>query len=128
MTDAAPFTETEVQLLARLHQAADTVQVTDVLAVIEAGYEYTPTTFTNGVPPEQIVNTAGSNEVSCRLFAFAALHQLPPAQTLACFGHYYRDEVLGDPDGVNHGNIRTFMRHGWDAIRFDGHALRPRQR
>ncbi|WP_111657845.1 HopJ type III effector protein [Isoalcanivorax indicus] len=128
MTGSPPFTETEQQLLARLQQAPESVHVTDVLAVIEAGYEYVPTTFTNGAGPQQLVNPAGTNEVSCRLFAFAALHRLPAAQTLACFGHYYRDDVLADPDGQNHGNIRAFMRHGWDALHFEGDALRPRQR
>ena len=125
MTETTPD---EAALLARLRQQppAD-VEVSEVLAVIEAGYDYTPTSFNNGVPPDQAHNAAGTNEVSCRLFAFARLHGLAPTETLACFGHYYREQVLPHPDGNDHANIRTFMRHGWSGLQFDGEALRPRQ-
>jgi hypothetical protein len=42
---------------------------------------------------------------------------------LSCFGAYYQEDVLGDPDGTNHQNIRNFMKTGWDGIAFYGEAL-----
>ena len=94
-----------------------------VQEIIQRHYHYTPTAFSNGVGADTVDNPAGSNEGSCRIFAFAQRHQLTEAQTLACFGHFYRDLTA---DGTDHGNIRTFMRHGWAGIRFSGTALTPR--
>ena len=42
---------------------------------------------------------------------------------LACFGSYYFEEVLGNPEGSNHQNIRNFMKTGWNGIKFEGEAL-----
>ena len=39
------------------------------------------------------------------------------------FGSYYRDDVLGDPSGEDHANIRNFMKYGWDGVLFDSNAL-----
>ena len=36
-------------------------------------------------------------------------------------------QVLANPDGEDHANIRAFMRNGWKGIRFDGEPLRLRQ-
>lgn len=91
----------------------------DTMAVIAENYDYTPTRFSNG----DVINGAGTNEGSCKIFAFAKINQLSPEQTLACFGRFYRDDVLNNPDGSDHGNIRNFMRHGWDGIQFDIPAL-----
>jgi hypothetical protein len=33
-------------------------------------------------------------------------------------GTYYREEVLVDPKGTNHQNIRNFIKSGWDGIAF----------
>lgn len=43
---------------------------------------------------------------------FFCLNHLDEDSTLACFGSYYRDDVLKFPDGTDHGNIRRFMRDG----------------
>ncbi len=63
---------------------------------------------------------------SCRIFAFAKIHNLSAEQTLALFGDYYRKDVLGNPDGTDHQNIRNFMRDGWAGIQFDGEALQAK--
>ena len=68
-------------------------------------------------------NAAGENSGSCKLFAFAQLQNLSEAETLACFGAYYYEEVLENPEGTNHQNIRNFMITGWDGIHFEGEAL-----
>lgn len=100
-----------------------TVCFDDVIAYIGEHYHYTPGRFTNGVDGDQVISEAGQNEGSCKIFSFAKANQLTEAETLACFGKYYRDDVLGHPEGSDHANIRTFMRHGWAGISFDGVVL-----
>ena len=114
------------KLLRQIKQHPQTVEFDDVMAVIGQHYIYTETGFSNGVGEDRVVNAAGSNAGSCRIFAFGRLNGLSQAETLACFGRYYRDDVVGNPEGQDHGNIRTFMRHGWAGIRFDGEPLRSR--
>lgn len=98
----------------------------DVIAFINAHYDYTPTRFSNGLGPDPVINEAGKNEGSCRLFALAQLLQLSEADTVQLFGRFYRDDVLKHPDGTDHGNIRRFLQDGWDGIRFEGRALAPK--
>lgn len=90
------------------------------MAVIADCYDYTPTTFTNG----DAKNVAGTNEGSCKLFAFAQLNSLTEAQTLHAFGDYYRVDVLKNPEGSDHANIRNFIKTGWQGINFEGTALK----
>ncbi|WP_210396247.1 HopJ type III effector protein [Motiliproteus sediminis] len=113
------------QLLQRV-RAGLPVEFAEVQAVIAAEYHYHPTAFHNGIGARQVVNAAGENEGSCRLLAFAKMQGLTQAQTLALFGHYYRDEVLGDPGGSSHANIRAFMADGWAGVVFEAPALTPR--
>ena len=101
-------------------KAGGKVSFQDSIAVIAANYRYTPTRFTNG----DVINEAGTNEGSCKLFYFAKIHGLTPAQTLALFGDYYWKDVLEHPEANSHANIRSFMRHGWAGIAYDGEALR----
>ncbi|MBN0987453.1 HopJ type III effector protein [Amphritea pacifica] len=91
----------------------------DTMAIIAANYDYTPTRFTNG----ELVNDPGTNEGSCKIFAFAQLNGLSEQQTLNCFGRFYRNDVLENPQGSDHGNIRSFMLHGWSGIIFEETAL-----
>ncbi|GLS89850.1 type III effector [Psychromonas marina] len=105
--------------LDKLNTAPESVEFTDTMAVIEANYLFTETEFSNG----QQQNGAGENSGSCKLFAFALQQNLSAAQTLACFGDYYREDVLKNPDGNDHQNIRQFMANGWDAINFSAPAL-----
>ena len=54
-------------------------------------------------------------------------HSSHVADTLELFGRFYRDDVLGKPDGDDHGNIRNFMKSGWDGVSFpDGLALKAK--
>ena len=96
------------------------VSFQDAIATIAAHYDYTPARFTNG----GVVNEAGSNEGSCKLFYFAKLHGLSPEQTLGLFGDYYWKDVMENPEAKNHANIRAFMRQGWSGVVYDGEALR----
>lgn len=109
--------------LQRLNNAPDSVCFNDTIALIEALYDFTPTSFRNG----DTFNEAGQNNGSCKLFSFAKLQGLSQQQTLTCFGDYYRKDVLGNPDGTDHQNIRNFMKSGWDGIEFGGSALTPKK-
>ena len=91
----------------------------ETIAVIDANYTFIPTAFSNGTQQ----NAAGENSGSCKIFAFAQLQNLSATETLACFGSYYFDEVLGDLEGTNHQNIRNFIKTAWDGIQFEGTAL-----
>jgi hypothetical protein len=99
------------------------VEFDQVIDVIDSSYEYTPTYFTNGQGHDVVNNQSGSNEGSCKIFSFATLHGLNEQETLACFGKYYREDVLNHPEGSDHANIRTFIRHGWSGIQFEGTVL-----
>ena len=108
--------------LQQLTSAPDSIAFSDTMAVIEANYEFTPAAFKNG----ELVNEQGQNSGSCKLFAFAQLQGFSPQQTLACFGAYYRDDVLQHPAGTDHQNIRNFMKTGWSGIKFSASPLKPK--
>lgn len=107
---------------AKLNSTPDTIQFSDTIAVIDAHYEFTPTAFQNG----SIKNEAWQNSGSCKLFSFAKLHTLTEQQTLACFGDYYRVDVLQHPEAQDHQNIRNFVQSGWGGIQFESQALRAK--
>ncbi len=106
-------------LLEKLNQHPDQVTFNEVIETIDQHYHYTPARFSNGIEGDCVTSEAGSNEGSCKIFAFAKLNNLDEQQTLHCFGDYYRQDVLQSPEGNDHGNIRTFMRNGWQGIQFD---------
>ena len=105
--------------LEKLKQTPQNITFLETIAVIEENYTFSPTAFENGI----LHNAAGENSGSCKLFAFGEMQNLSKAATLSCFGAYYQEDVLGDPDGTNHQNIRNFMKTGWDGIAFYGEAL-----
>jgi hypothetical protein len=105
--------------LEKLKESPDAITFPETMAVIEENYNFTPTAFYNGAQH----NLADENSGSCKLFAFAQLQNMSQEETLACFGTYYFEEVLGDPEGDNHQNIRNFIKTGWHGIQFDGEAL-----
>jgi len=107
------------EFLTQLSQHPEHVEFSDTMAIIEENYTFTPSSFSNG----DTVNEANQNNGSCKIFAFGLLNNLTPEQTLACFGTYYRDDVLKNPDGNDHQNIRHFMVSGWDGIKFNDQAL-----
>ena len=86
--------------------------------VIENYYTFNPTAFTNG----DIINNAGENNGSCKLFAFAMHQELTKEETLLCFGEYYQT-VLEDKNGTSHQNIRNFMKTSFKGLSFENEAL-----
>lgn len=111
------------QFIEQLVQSPQTIEFAQVMAVITDNYSYAPARFTNGVGPGMAINEAGTNEGSCKIFAFAQLNDLTPPQTLALFGKFYREDVLQHPDAADHANIRNFIISGWDGIAFDSQPL-----
>jgi len=110
-------------LLKLLNQEPSSIEFQDVMKIIDSLYDYTPTEFTNGNSNDKVINIAGTNEGSCRLFAFALDQQLTEQQTLYCFGHYYREDVLQHPEKNDHANIRNFIQFGWEGIEFSDSPL-----
>jgi len=110
---------TPISFLEQLEENPKSITFQDTINVIEKNYDFEPTAFKNGNQQ----NNAGENNGSCKIFSFAKLQNLSKEATLACFGSYYFDDVLKNPDGNDHQNIRNFMQFGWDGIHFEGEAL-----
>ncbi len=103
----------------KLKNAPDTIEFSETMAVIEANYNFFPTAFTNGT----LQNESGENSGSCKLFAFAKAQSLTKEETLVCFGKFYFDEVLNDPNGTGHQNIRNFVKTGFEGLSFNEEPL-----
>lgn len=108
-----------LELIELLKSTPQNVEFSDVLEVIDNKFTFTPTSFTNG----DIINKAGQNNGSCKVLYFAKQYELTKDQTLHCFGSYYRKDVLTDPNGNSHQNIRNFITYGWEGIKFEGSPL-----
>lgn len=108
------------ELLAQLTKYP--VDFKTVMQVIEDEYIFTPAQFTNG----QIVNAANTNNGSCKIFAFGLLNKLSEQATLNAFGDYYTQDVLQNPQGIDHQNIRNFMQNGWAGINYSSPVLQKK--
>lgn len=115
---AANRTSNLTDFISQLSSTPDEISFEQSMQVISEHYHYVPTTFSNG----ELLNKAGTNEGSCKIFYFAKLNNLSEQQTLACYGQYYRD-VLSNPTGTDHGNIRQFIQSGWRKLVFNSVAL-----
>lgn len=111
------------ELIEQIRTAPDSVEFDEVMHVIEENYDYSPTGFTVG----DVINEAGSNEGSCKILHFAQQNNLSEVETLVLFGKYYREDVLGDPGGEDHPNIRNFILDGWLGTKFERAALAPKE-
>jgi len=104
----------------------ENISFDETISVISENYIYQAAEFTNGLATDVLTNAAGTNEGSCKIFAFAQINQLDQQQTLSLFGDFYKKDVLDDPTGSGHQNIRNFMRYGWEGISFSKPALNPK--
>lgn len=82
--------------------------------IIDAHYTYFEVPFKNG----NIVNAANENVGSSKIFSFALMTNMDEDGTLRLFGEHYKN-VLDNPEGTDHANIRNFKKVGWTAISFD---------
>lgn len=110
------------EFLEQIKQHPEQIEFEQTIATIESTYDFTPTAFKNG----ETSNEAGQNNGSCKIFAFAQLNALTTEQTLHCFGRYYRQDVLDNPQGDDHQNIRNFIENGWAGIQFEAEALQSK--
>jgi hypothetical protein len=111
------------ELKKQLQYQPDSIVFADVIELIRQLYDYSPTRFSNGKDDHKVINLSGSNEGSCKIFAFAKLQEFSKEETLLCFGAFYRNDVLKHPEANDHANIRSFMQYGWDDVAFDEDAL-----
>lgn len=109
-------------LFEQLGKSAEEIQFNEVISFVDEHYDFTPTKFTNG----NTVNEENQNNGSCKVFSLAKLNDLSKEDTLALFGAFYREDVLQNPEGTDHQNIRNFIEYGWDGISFEGEALKKR--
>jgi HopJ type III effector protein len=86
-----------------------------VMELIDTHYESQLLEFKNG----DMVNKPGENEGSAKILSYAALSNLDEKNTLKLFGEYYRNDVLKNPNGTDHQNIRNFMKFGWKGVPFE---------
>ncbi|AXT57132.1 type III effector [Aquimarina sp. AD1] len=105
----------------RLRKYPTEITFQNTMDIIEAHYSFEPTSFING----NVTNETGQNSGSCKLFSFAKIHDLEVEETLNCFGEHYRN-VLQNPEGTDHQNIRNFMKTGWSGISFKDQTLTKR--
>ena len=106
-------------ILEQLKNFPESINFNDVIVFIDENYNFKPVRFVNG----SIVNEANQNNGSCKIFSFAKMNNLSEKDTLALFGDFYRNDVLQNPEGEDHQNIRNFIKYGWNGIQFTEDAL-----
>ncbi len=91
---------------------------------IHSEYHYEAKTFSVA----GLQSKAGENEGSAKILAFAIDNKLATEETLTLFGQCYQ-EVLDDPDGEIHPNIRLLMVNGIASVKFsEGSCLTKRRK
>jgi hypothetical protein len=103
-----------------LDNATNTFQQT--MDYIDNNFTFEAVAFTVG---EQ-VNEQGTNQGSCKIFCLGKFLELTEAQTLQCFGDFYRKDVVEHPDATDHQNIRNFIKAGWAGVTIDASALKAK--
>lgn len=106
----------------KLKETPKGINFSETISIIETNYEFTPTSFSNG----NIQSNANENLGSCKVFAFALDQKLTAEETLACFGQYYFEDVLENPNGNDHLNIRNFMKTGFEGVSFEKFPLKKK--
>lgn len=100
-----------IELLTKLR--TNNILFSEVIAFIDQQVEHTPTAFKNG----EVYNEATQNQGSAKVFSFAKSNNLSKEDTLLLFAEHYQS-VLASPESLDHQNIRQFMVHGWEGIKF----------
>ena len=103
----------------KLRNTSEDIRFSETISVIEENYVFTPSAFKNG----DLQNSSTENLGSCKVFSFALKQQLTKEETLACFAQYYFNDVLGNPNGSDHQNIRNFMNTGFKGLIFENETL-----
>mmetsp|Transcript_22441 Transcript_22441/g.45813 ORF Transcript_22441/g.45813 Transcript_22441/m.45813 type:complete len:231 (+) Transcript_22441:36-728(+) len=122
VTEWRDLPESVQPIVTALREKPESVEFDAVISAIDAGYDMTEVEFeVNGLK-----SAPGTNVGSAKLLSFGVLAGLSKEETLALFGQYYRD-VVANPSGDDHPNIRNFMEAGWDGVSFPwGLMLSPK--
>lgn len=99
---------------ANLEMDGGDITFEEVIEMIDEHYENGLIEFKNG----DVTNGAGENVGSAKILSYAALSNLDKETTLKLWGQYYSD-VLANPEGNDHSNIRNFMKTGWEGVPFE---------
>jgi hypothetical protein len=106
-------------ILEKIKTKPEEITFQEVISFIDNQYDFNSVKFKNG----NLTNEIGQNLGSCKIFSFAKINNLTQLETLFCFGDFYRKDVLNNPEGSDHQNIRNFIVSGWECIFFEGIAL-----
>ena len=110
--------------LLRSKEKMATISFQLTMDVVEELFEVNEVAFSVG----DVASEPGQNMGSAKIFSFAKMNELEKGTCLQLFGDYYRKDVLENPDGTDHANIRAFIKGGWEAVKFpDGYALSPKE-
>lgn len=122
VTEWKDLPDTIQPIVTALKESPASVEFDAVIKAIDDGYDETEVEFeVNGFK-----SAPGKNLGSAKIFSLGILAGLSKEETLACFGQYYKD-VLANPDGDDHPNIRGFIESGWDGVSFPwGLMLSPK--
>mmetsp|Transcript_1865 Transcript_1865/g.4420 ORF Transcript_1865/g.4420 Transcript_1865/m.4420 type:complete len:215 (+) Transcript_1865:199-843(+) len=127
--DLQPSTDVKVKALldlAKQEWGLYGVKFAEVMEMVNDAYIEMPVEYRTGRgTPEEVVNPPGKNSGSRKIFYLGWSQGLNEQETLRLFCEHYQD-VLQNPDGDSHSNIRSFMKHGWGGVWFEGPALMPR--
>ena len=64
---------------------------------------------------------------SAKILSLGKLTGLSETETLNLFGRFYRQDVLENPEGTDHANIRNLIKGGWGCVDFpNGLAINPK--
>jgi len=85
----------------------------ETIKLIDEHYTYFAVPFTVG----DVKSPANTNTGSAKVFSFGLMTKMDEKSTLRLFGEHYKD-VLANPSGTDHPNIRNFMKLGWGAVTF----------
>ena len=119
-----PPKASELMGLLRSKEKMATISFQLTMDVVEELFDVNEVAFSVG----DVASEPGQNMGSAKIFSFAKMNQLEKGTCLQLFGDYYRKDVLENPDGTDHANIRAFIKGGWEAVKFpDGYALSPKE-
>jgi hypothetical protein len=90
----------------------DKVSFKETMDFLDAHYLYFEVPFKNG----DLYSKPKENVASAKIFSFGLMTRMTEAQVLNMFGEISRDLA---PNGVDHPNIRQFMKTGWKGILFE---------
>ena len=91
------------EFMGTVKKTPSSIEFEQTMAAIEDGFDYKAVAFKCG----ELESSTEQNQGSAKIFSFAKLQKLKKETTLELFGRFYREDVLKNPTGDDHGNIRV---------------------